>query len=175
MNLRLKTNIDTESKLNELQSLLQVSSKAAVMRMAIAFSLRKEGDPRIVNGQCVKYDIKNQNGADYIRYTIFGSDEIYYKLMMQQHLNVHLSDDEFLLWWDSVVKHSISPTTKYFMYQIDKKHRDDMNRVLQENGLVFIEEIIASDSTRHENKAKAKGKRIRENYEAIQVFAIPQK
>ena len=34
----------------------------------------------------------------------------------------NLSDDEFLSWWDSVVKHSISPTTKYFMYQIDKKH-----------------------------------------------------
>lgn len=95
MNLRLKTNIETEAKLNELQSLLQVSSKAAVMRFAIAYSLRQKGDPRF-NGECIeKYDVKNQNGADYIRYTIFGSDEIFYKLMMEQHLQIHLSDDEF--------------------------------------------------------------------------------
>ena len=85
MNLRLKTNIDTEAKLNELQSLLQVSSKAAVMRLAIAYSLKIQGDPRINDGILEKYDIKKQNGSDYIRYTIFGNDEIYYKLMMEQH------------------------------------------------------------------------------------------
>lgn len=95
MNLRLKTNIDTEAKLNELQSLLQVSSKAAVMRLAIGYSLKKSGDPREVDGSIVKYDAKTQNGADYIRYTIFGNDELLYKLMMEQHLKIHLTDDEF--------------------------------------------------------------------------------
>ena len=95
MNLRLKTNIDTEAKLNELQSLLQVSSKAAVMRIAIAYSLRITGDPRLNADEIVKYDVKNQNGADYIRYTIFGNDELLYKLMMEQHLKMHLTDDEF--------------------------------------------------------------------------------
>lgn len=95
MNLRLKTNIDTEAKLNELQSLLQVSSKAAVMRLAIAYSLKIQGDPRIVDGTLEKYDIKKQNGSDYIRYTIFGNDEIFYKLMMEQHLETHITDEIF--------------------------------------------------------------------------------
>lgn len=114
------------------------------------------------------YDATNNTHDTVFTCPPYGNREIYTEVGAE-----NLSDEEFLLWWDSVVKHSISPTTKYFMYQIDKKHCDDMNRVLQGNGLIFIEEIVASDSTRHENKAK--GKRIRENYEAIQVFAIPQK
>lgn len=114
------------------------------------------------------YDATNNAHDTVFTCPPYGNREIYTEVGAE-----NLSDDEFLLWWNSVVKHSISPTTKYFMYQIDKKHRDDMNQILQKNGLVFIEEIVASDSTRHENKAK--GKRIRENYEAIQVFAIPQK
>ena len=95
MNLRLKTNIDTEAKLNELQSLLQVSSKAAVIRLANAFSLKMNGDPRIIDNKMTKYDVQNQNGADYIRYTIFGDDEFLYKLMMEQHLHTYLQDYEF--------------------------------------------------------------------------------
>lgn len=118
-------------------------------------------------------DSSNYNATDNTHDTVFtcppyGNREIYTEIGAE-----NLSDEEFLSWWNNVVKHSIAPTTKHFMYQIDKKHRDDMNQILQENGLIFIEEIIALDSTRHENKAK--GKLVRENYEAIQVFAIPRK
>lgn len=95
MNLRLKTSLDVESKLTELQSLLQLSSKAAVMRLAIAFSLKIKGDPRIIDGKFVHYDLKKQNGADYNRFTIFGTDEIVYKAIMQQHLGEYVDDDVF--------------------------------------------------------------------------------
>lgn len=95
MNLRLKTSLDIESKLTELQSLLQLSSKAAVMRLAIAFSLKIKGDPRIIDGKFVHYDLKKQNGADYNRFTIFGTDEIVYKAIMQQHLGEFVDDDVF--------------------------------------------------------------------------------
>ena len=95
MNLRLKTSIDVESKLTELQSVLQLSSKVAVMRLAIAFSLRIEGDPRVVNGELINYNIKNQNGADYNRFTIFGTDDVVYKAIMQQHLKQFVEDDIF--------------------------------------------------------------------------------
>lgn len=95
MNLRLKTSLDVESKLTELQSALQLSSKAAVIRLAIAFSLRIKGDPRIVNGRIVKYNVKNQNGADYNRFTIYGTDEVVYKAIMQQHLKQYVEDDIF--------------------------------------------------------------------------------
>lgn len=95
MNLRLKTSIDVETKLNEIQSFLQVSSKAAVMRIAIAFSLRENGDPRNIDDKIIRYDVRNQNGADYNRYTIFGDDEIIYKAMMSQHIQKQLQDEEF--------------------------------------------------------------------------------
>ena len=95
MNVRLKTNINTEAKLNDLQSSLQVSSKAAVIRLAIAYSLKINGDPRVVDGIFKKYDIKKQTGADYVRFTIFGDDELFYKVMMSQHLKRKISDDEF--------------------------------------------------------------------------------
>ncbi len=95
MNLRLKTSLDVETKLTELQSALQLSSKAAVMRLAIAFSLRLPGDPRIFDGKIVKYDVKKQNGADYNRFTIFGTDDDVYKALMQQHLKENFEDDVF--------------------------------------------------------------------------------
>ena len=95
MNIRLKTTVSDETRINELQTLLQVSSKAAVMRLAIAYSIRLKTDPRISNGIIKKYDIKNQNGNDYLRYTIFGDDEIFYKLIMEQSINSHLDDDTF--------------------------------------------------------------------------------
>lgn len=97
MNLRLKTTLEVESKLTELQSILQLSSKAAVIRLAIAFSLRIKGDPRMVNDSVIHYDLKKQNGADYNRFTIFGTDEIVYKAIMQQHLGVYVEDDVFFL------------------------------------------------------------------------------
>lgn len=95
MNLRLKTTLDTETKLSEMQSALQLSSKAAVMRLAIAISLNQSGDPRIVNNEIKHYDIHKQNGADYNRFTIFGDDELIYKILMAQHLKTKLDDDSF--------------------------------------------------------------------------------
>ncbi len=95
MILRLKTNINTETKLNQLQSMLQLSSKAAVMRICIAYSLKNGDDPRLVDGKIKHYDIKAQNGADYNRYTIFGQDEMIYRVLMQESLKRAISEDEF--------------------------------------------------------------------------------
>ena len=78
MNLRLKTSLDVETKLNELQSFLQVSSRAAVMRLAIGYSLR------IKETVDFSYNVKNQHGNDYNRFTIFGNDELLYKVMMEE-------------------------------------------------------------------------------------------
>lgn len=95
MNLRLKTKLEDETKIYELQSGLQVSSRAAVMRLAIGYSLRINEDPRIVDGSFVKYDISKQNGADYNRFTLFNNDELLYKVLMEEKLKIHLSDNEF--------------------------------------------------------------------------------
>lgn len=95
MNLRLKTNLDVETKLSELQGILQLSSKAAVMRIAIGYSVKLKSDPRIIDGELYKYNIKEQNGSDYLRHTVFSDDELFYKLMMEQSLNKYITDDEF--------------------------------------------------------------------------------
>ena len=95
MILRLKTKLDTETKLNQLQTLLQLSSKAAVMRICIAYSLRFGKDPRVVDNRIIKYDIREQNGADYNRFTIFGQDEVVYKALMEESLQRKIPDEEF--------------------------------------------------------------------------------
>ncbi len=95
MNLRLKTKLEDETKIYELQSGLQVSSRAAVMRLAIGYSLRINEDPRIADGIFLKYDISKQNGADYNRFTLFNNDELLYKVLMEEKLKTHLNDNEF--------------------------------------------------------------------------------
>ena len=54
MNLRLKTNQDTEEKLSLLQGWLHLSSKAAVMRIGMSLSLKDSTNSQIVNGEAEK-------------------------------------------------------------------------------------------------------------------------
>ena len=64
MNLRLKTNQDTEEKLSLLQGWLHLSSKAAVMRIGMSLSLKDSTNSQIVNGEAEKkYDIKFTRNA----------------------------------------------------------------------------------------------------------------
>lgn len=95
MNLKLKTSSEVEKLLIELQVSLQFSTKAAVMRLAIALSLQEKGDPREMNGEIIKYDLKNQDGAEYYRFTIMGSDDYLYKILFEEHMQIHLSEEDF--------------------------------------------------------------------------------
>ena len=95
MMLIMKTTSDIELKLNELLEGLQVSSKSAVIRIAIAISLTINGDPRNDKNGLKHYDLKELNGMDYHRLTIYGIDERLYKVLMQQHLEKSLSDEDF--------------------------------------------------------------------------------
>lgn len=95
MNVRLKTKKSVELKLIELQSLLQFSSKASVMRSAIGCSMVQKGDPRLKGDNLEHYDIKDQDGADYLRLTILGQDDSIYKVIVQQLLKEKISDEIF--------------------------------------------------------------------------------
>ena len=95
MNLKLKTTSNVESMLVDLQSSLQLSSKASVMRMAMAFSLHEIGDPRYINNELKSYDVKNQDGNEYLRFTILGSEDYLYKILFEQHLKNSILEDEF--------------------------------------------------------------------------------
>jgi DNA sulfur modification protein DndE len=93
--MRLRTSADTEMKLIELDKKIKLSSKAAIMRIAIACSLKQNSDPRIVDGQDIPYDIRMQGGVDYQRMTIFGQMEYLYRILMTNHIGRDLSDEEF--------------------------------------------------------------------------------
>lgn len=95
MIMRVKTSADIEEKLSELDKKIKLSSKAALMRIAIACSVREAGDPRIENGVTTSYESRSQGGADYQRFTIFGQNEEIYKLLMVQNLGREISDEEF--------------------------------------------------------------------------------
>ncbi len=95
MIMRLRTSSDTEMKLIELDRKIRLSSKAAIMRIAIACSLKQDGDPRIISGEKIAYEIKNQGGMDYQRLTIFGQAEEMYRTLMINHLGHDITDEEF--------------------------------------------------------------------------------
>ncbi len=95
MNLRLKTNLDTEEKLNSLQNWLHLSSKAAVMRLGMSFFIKDSDGAIDVNEIMRAYENKEKNGADYLRLTIFGQDEQIYKLLIENQLKREITDEEF--------------------------------------------------------------------------------
>lgn len=41
------------------------------------------------------YNVKNQRGTDYNRFTIFGDDELIYKVLMEEHIRAHIEEDDF--------------------------------------------------------------------------------
>lgn len=92
---RLKTTTDVENKLVELDRRIKLSSKAAIMRLALSYSIRIKTDPRVQNDMTRHYDIRKQDGLDYQRLTIFGQNEDLYKLLMINQLGTSITDEEF--------------------------------------------------------------------------------
>ena len=92
---RLKTTTDVENKLVELDRRIKLSSKAAIMRLALSYSIKIKTDPRVQNDITRHYDIRKQDGLDYQRLTIFGQNEELYKLLMINQLGTSITDEEF--------------------------------------------------------------------------------
>lgn len=94
----------------------------------------------------------------------YGSREVYTELGAE-----NLSEADFLSWWKQVVLCSTGQTTRWFMYQIDRAHVDEMNQVLEDCGWIFEKFVpVDVDKVRHENRAQGKVKK--QNYEAIEIF-----
>lgn len=92
---RLKTTAEIENKLIELDRKIKLSSKAAIMRLALSYSIKIPTDPRIKNDEIWHYDVRKQNGMDYQRLTIFGQNEELYRLLMINQLGANISEEEF--------------------------------------------------------------------------------
>ena len=118
----------------------------------------------VIHGDSGKVDMTNASHNAVFTCPPYYNREIYTDDGVE-----NLRYEDFLSWWKDVVTNSVSSTTEYFMYQIDKKHRDDMNEIISESGFEFVEEIIVGkNNVRHENRAT--GNTTKRNYEAIQVF-----
>jgi hypothetical protein len=94
-NLRLRTTKETENKLLELQIGLQLSTKAAVMRLAIGIALQKKLTMLEIEQLINQIRTNEHTGGDYMRYTVFPVDELIFKVMIEEQLNKYLDDDKF--------------------------------------------------------------------------------
>ena len=88
MNGRLTTSFDVENKIVELQKVLKLTTKAAVMRLAIGISLKMKTDPEI------DYPEKDNDhgGSSYQKMTIFGDYDEIYKVMIINHLDKEIDE-----------------------------------------------------------------------------------
>lgn len=91
MNERMKTSKKTHERLEAMQKSLKFSTKAALARIAIGYSLRFEGDPR----QDEEFLIVDNSGFEFQRSTLTGDQDYIYKIMVIQHINKHIEDSEY--------------------------------------------------------------------------------
>lgn len=78
----------------------------------------------------------------------------------------NLSYQEFLLWWDKVIKCSIKPGVKYFVYIMNHKLTEDMNKVCLDNGLKLIEQKQLGKMFNHFQRKDNKY----DKYEVMNIF-----
>ena len=86
-----------------------------------------------------------------------------------EHGAENLNHEEFLIWWENVIKNSIGSNTRIFAYQISQKYKDEMNRVLLNLGWKLDKQIpVGENDVNHMNRAQYITKK--KNYEEVQVF-----
>ena len=90
-NTRLRTSRVTDQYLTELQSMLQLSSKAAVARLAIAFSLQIEEDPE-TDIKLVGHDT---SGFEFQRSTLTGKYDSLIKNLVIQHHGSRIEEEKY--------------------------------------------------------------------------------
>ncbi|MDD3453639.1 MAG: DndE family protein [Bacilli bacterium] len=87
---RLTTSLEVETKIIELQKVLKLSTKAAVMRIAFGLSINETGDPRFIYSE----KVDDHSGSTYQRATITGDHDELYKALIIQHLDKPVEEKE---------------------------------------------------------------------------------
>lgn len=122
MSDRLYTSFDIEKKIVGLQSDLRLSTKAAVMRIALAISLEDCADPRITHEG--KYSFAGQD-KEYNKSTVLGKDETLIYAVIRQKIKQHLTDDE--IFPDLVYAHIVNGVNILYNYKQNKlKNETDL-------------------------------------------------
>lgn len=61
----------------------------------------------------------------------------------------NLSYKDFLEWWNNVIKYSVKKSTKYFVYIINNKLSEDMNKICINNNLELLEQKELGNKFNH--------------------------
>lgn len=88
---RFFTSQDIEQRIQEIQKVMSLPSKASIIRICISLSLLKQGDPRLNRED----QLKDNSGMNYHRSTLMGDDDDIYRLLFSHHLNLRIEEDEF--------------------------------------------------------------------------------
>lgn len=91
MSERLITRSLTEEKIQLMQKALSFSTKAAVIRLCVAISMKDTNDPRLI----YQNEMNDNSGLNYHKSTIFPDDVEIIKALMSIQLNYKLSEEEF--------------------------------------------------------------------------------
>jgi len=123
---RLYTSFDVEKKIVNLQGELKLSTKAAVMRIALSVSLLDCADP--IEKYQVSYKDLGQD-KEYNKTTILGKDEDLYFLSLRFKSKKQLTEDE--IFPDLIYAHIVNGINILFKYKQNKSKGDkDLQLIL---------------------------------------------
>jgi len=91
MKLRLRTSERTDQYMETMQKTLKFSTKAALARIAIGYSVKQPKDPM----KDEQFNNNDVNGFEFQRPTLTGDDDDFFKAMVIQKANKPLSDEEY--------------------------------------------------------------------------------
>lgn len=87
MQFKLRTSVKTANIIKELQAKTSITPNV-LARLAIGLSLK---DPEQINPN----PLENPIGIEFNRHTLTGSHDIIYKILISQHANRYLTDEEY--------------------------------------------------------------------------------
>jgi len=92
MIFRLKTSKKTENMFMEIKNKLGITPNI-LCRIAVSLSLKKE---KLTKQEIKKiYKKIDHQGIEFQRHTLVGENEVFYKVLMENYCNDHLTDKEF--------------------------------------------------------------------------------
>lgn len=101
--VRLKTSEETERKIDEMNSSLRLSTKAAVARIAIGVSLKKQEEPSY------KFRSVDSNGFEFQRFTLTGDyDDLYKAMIIEKHGKPLMDSEYFPKYVKMHIEHGVS-------------------------------------------------------------------
>lgn len=92
MIFRLKTSKETENMFIDMKKKIGITPNI-LSRLAVSISLRDD----ILTKEEIerKYKLIDNQGIEFQRHTLIGENEIFYKVLMENYCNEHLTEEEF--------------------------------------------------------------------------------